>query len=180
MHYYALISSLPALLPDVDSGITPEKFLSDCQAYVGGADYRLLEQLSLDPVPGEFPKGSFARKYSEWECALRNAIVRFRSGKIGADPISYLNRDAGVEADAERAVSSAYSVGSPLERERILDHARWTKIEELETGNNFTFEQLCGYKLKLLIQQKWAHRNPEKAAENLEQATAQISSQTES
>jgi hypothetical protein len=180
MQYYSLISSLPMLLPDGEPGITPEKFLSDCRPYLNERNFRILETLSLDPVPEDFPTGSFARKYSEWECSLRNAIVRARAEKNGTDPLSSLNRNAGMEADSERAVSSAYAAKSPLERERILDEARWIKIEELECGKPFSFEQICGYKLKLLIRQKWSCRKETKAAENLELAAEKIRIRTKS
>ena len=171
MSYYALISSLPMLLPEGNAGMTPERFLSACGTYVKGEKYRILEELGLDPMPDQFKPDSLPGRYAAWECALRNAIVRSRSNKLDRDPAAYLNKEAGVEGDTERAAAAAWTVSDPLERERILDQARWMKIEELEAGSLFSFEQLCAYKLKMLLQLKWLGRSRERAAENLELST---------
>ena len=71
-------------------------------------------------------------------------------------------------------LAAAWMVSSPLEREKILDQARWEKIEELEAGQLFSFEQLCAYKLKLLLQLKWVGRSPEQAAQNLDLAPSMV------
>lgn len=176
MHYYALISSFPVVTLDSDSGMTADNFLSACQAYIKGDDLRTLEELSLDPSPEKFESGSFARKYASWEASLRNAAARARSARLGIDPTAYLDREAEVEADTERAVNSAWAAADPLERERILDRARWTKIEELEAGKPFSFEQVCAFKLKLLLRQKWADRQNGDPENNLEQALTAVSS----
>lgn len=168
MSYYALISSLPMLTLEGNAGITVERFLSCCETYVKGEKYRILEELGLDPAADQFKAGSLPGRYAAWECALRNAIVRSRSNKLERDPAVFLNKEAGVEGDTERAAAAAWATVNPLEREKILDQARWMKIEELECGERFSFEQLCAYKLKLLLQLKWIGRFQERAAENLE------------
>ena len=180
MHYYALISSLPMLTLENDTGMTVERFLSACQSFVNKAEFRILEELTLDSPPESFGKTSFAGRYAAWEASLRNAIVRARAGKAGADPAAYLNRDAEVEADAERAVNTAWAAGNPLEREFILDRARWTKIEELESGKPFSFEKICAYKLKLLVQRKWTDRRKGKPEDNLEQSVNSVARASES
>ena len=177
MSYYALISSLPMLTLDGNAGMTPERFLSACEMYVKGEKYWILQELGLDPSPDRFKSGTLPGNYAAWECALRNAIVRSRANKLDRDPGSYLNRAAGTEGDTERAVSAAWATANPLERERILDQARWMKIEELESGFPFSFERLCAYKLKMLLQLKWLGRVQEHAAQNLEDsANAVVSS----
>ncbi|MBQ9772484.1 MAG: DUF2764 family protein [Lentisphaeria bacterium] len=174
MSYYALISSLPMLLLEGNAGFTPERFLSYCDAYVSGDKLKILEDLGLDPSLERFKPNSLPGRYAIWECALRNAIVRKRSHKLNVDAAKYLNEDAWTEADVERIVAAAWMVSSPLEREKILDQARWEKIEELEAGQLFSFEQLCAYKLKLLLQLKWVGRSPEQAAQNLDLATSMV------
>lgn len=171
MGYYALISSLPMLTLDGNAGMTPERFLSSCQTYVKGDKYKILEELGLDPQPGQFKTGTFPAKYAEWECSLRNAVVRKRAGRLDRNPGAYLNAEAAEECDTDRAAAAAFTVEDPLERERILDQARWMKIEELESGSQFSFERLCAYKLKMLIQLKWLGRVQERATENLDRST---------
>ena len=174
MHYYALVSSLPALLPESCQEMTVEKFLADCSTQIPSAEFQILKTLSLDPAEGQFPSGSFGARYMEWETSLRNGLVRARAAGQEKEPAKYLNRNAGIDSDAERAVSAAWLTDSPLEREQIIDRARWAKIEELERGFSFRFEQLCAYKLKLLINEKWKKRQEEKGAENLETATGLV------
>ncbi|MBQ7402272.1 MAG: DUF2764 family protein [Lentisphaeria bacterium] len=168
MGYFALISSLPMLTLDGTNAITAEQFLSCCETYVTEKELRILQELKFPPSPEDFEPSTFAGRYAAWECALRNAVVRIRANKTGRSAGKYLNPEGGIEADAERAVSAAWAVGNPLERERILDQARWMKLEELESGTLFSFEQLCAYKLKLLLQKKWNDRSEKQAAYNLE------------
>ena len=174
MSYYALISSLPMLTLEGDSGFTPERFLSYCETYIEGEKLKILEDLALDPSLNRFKADSLPGCYAQWECALRNAIVKKRARSLNVEAESFLNKEAQEETDVERIVSAAWMISSPLERELILDRARWEKIEELEAGNSFNFEQLCAYKLKLLLQRKWLGRSPEQAAQNLELATEKV------
>ena len=168
MSYYALISSLPMVLLEGDAGITVDRFLSYCAACVKKEQYKILEKLALDLSPADFKADSVPGRYAAWEAALRNAIVKCRSRKMDCDPEAYLNKTAEEEFDAERAATSAWLVTNPLEREKLLDQARWQKLEELEFGTQFSFDQLCVYKLKLLLQRKWLGRVQELAAKNLE------------
>lgn len=168
MSYYALISSLPMVLLEGDAGITVERFLSYCAPCVKDEQYKILEDLVLDLSPERFKKSSVPGRYAAWEASLRNAIVKFRSRKMDCDPADYLNAAAEELIDAERAAASAWLVTNPLEREKLLDQARWQKLEELEFGTQFSFDQLCVYKLKLLLQLKWLGRVQEQAAKNLE------------
>lgn len=176
MSYYALISSLPMLTLEGNSGFTPERFHSYCEVYVSGDKLKILDDLGLDPSLEQFSADSLPGRYAAWECALRNAIVRKRSRKLNVDAAEYLNEDPRTEAesDVERTASAAWMISNPLERERLLDRARWEKIEELEAGQLFSFEQLCAYKLKLLLQLKWLGRVPEQAAQNLELSTQAV------
>ena len=179
MAYYALLASLPMLTCEGNAGITPDYFLSCCSAFVDGDKFRILEILTLDPEPECFPESSFAQRFSLWECALRNAIVHVRSEKWNRDPSDYIKKEIESEADSDRLAATALSIKNPLERERYLDQVRWEKIEEMEFGGQFTFDQLCAYKLKLLIQQKWIRREQSNAAGNLELAVESVCRQTE-
>ena len=174
MGYYALISSLPMLTLDGDSGMTMKYFLSSCESSLPEKKYNILEKLELIPDPTEIESCSFTERYGAWENALRNAIVRVRANKLDRDPADYLKEKDSFELDAERAVAAAWAVTNPLERERILDQARWNKIEELAGGDTFSFEQLCAYKLKLILQRKWIERAADRAARNLDLSTGNV------
>ena len=174
MGYYALISSLPMLTLDGDSGMTMKYFLSSCESCLPEKKYNILEKLELIPNPAESGNCSFTEQYGIWENALRNAIVRIRANKLDRNPEEYLNEKDSFELDAERAVVAAWAVANPLEREQILDQARWNKIEELAGGDTFSFEQLCAYKLKLILQRKWIERAADRAARNLDLSTENV------
>ena len=68
----------------------------------------------------------------------------------------------------------AFAAENPLEREKMLDAARWRKLEELELGNLFNFNVLCAYKLKLELLLKWKARNAELSQKNLDLAAAEV------
>ncbi len=176
MAFFALIASLPVLKMEEGCFMTLEKFLYSCTGVLSKKELADVEKLEPGADPDEFARNTLARRYSEWEGSLRNELVRLRANRLGADPSPYLNGKAGYDPEAASAAAAAFAAASPLERERVLDTARWTKIEELERGGYFTFDRVCGYRLKLAIQRKWLARDPSKTAENLDSAASGIAS----
>ena len=75
--------------------------------------------------------------------------------------------------------AEAFAAENPLEREKLLDYGRWTKLEELELGHRFDFDVLCAYKLKLEILLKWKARSADQAAGNLDLAAAGVRKEKE-
>ena len=63
---------------------------------------------------------------------------------------------------------------NPLEREKLLDLARWRKLEELEQGHLFDFDSLGAYRCKLLIAEKWQKRASGIPSENLDRAASAV------
>lgn len=123
--------------------------------------------LSIRPQDGYvFAEGSFAEKYTVWELALRHSILRLRTQKNQAAQESVaVKREPVFECDADSVAIRAYSAANPLERERILDEARWTKADELTVLHQFDLDVLCAYRIKLEIAEKWSARaagDPEK------------------
>ena len=185
MELFSLLSSLPHLTLFEQPGITHEKFLSFCSSYFHGKRMELLNMLSLRLEPEgsalskilrSFPARSLPCAYSRWEAALRNSLAKIRAAKNSGR--GFIERpDAGYETDADSAARRAYSAPDPLERERILDRARWEKLDELaRTGHchAFNFDSVCAYSLKLLIAEKWIVRNPAEAAANLDRAADSV------
>ena len=174
-----MLSSLPYLTLFEQPGITREKFLLCCSSYFHGKRMELLERLSL--VPGDpdarelllrFPDKSVSRAYACWESALRVSLAKIRAAKNpgGVFPD---RPDAEYETDADTAARRAYAASDPLERERILDRARWEKLDELtRMGHShvFNFDSVCAYCLKLQIAEKWAERKEAGAEVNLDRA----------
>lgn len=187
MELFSLLSSLPQLTLFEQPGITHEKFLYFCSSYFHGKRMDLLKTLALRPVSEEsdafetlrgFSAGSLPRAYSRWEAALRNSLAKIRAAKFpGHGSVERL--DAGYETDADAAARRAYSAPDPLERERILDRARWEKLDELARAGHshaFNFDSVCAYSLKLQIAEKWTERKDADAAVNLDRAADAVRS----
>lgn len=173
--YFALCASLPMLKFGNPPEISSEKFLSDCSSFLKPDQMAALEAVSIAPdaMPQQLPKHSLLQRYTAWEMSLRLAIAKVRASRLSTDlsNIRQTTQDISYEVDSDRAVTEAYAAANPLERERILDQARWRKLEELEGFVSFTFDNLCAYRWKLLILEKWQKRYSGSASENLEKAT---------
>jgi len=157
--------------------ITAEDFLASCSVFVHKENRDMLNALS--PVPAmerKYPSKSLAAKYMSWEISLRDRMARIRAAKWSKGNEYISPAEAEYDFDAERIAALAYGTSNPLEREKILDRARFEKIEELEHGLYFTFDNLCAYWLKLQILNKWTARTGEQALKNLDAAAEQARS----
>ena len=61
-----------------------------------------------------------------------------------------------------------------LEREKILDNARWTFLDEMELGHYADLDALSIYCRKLLILEKWTQYQKEQAGKNLEETVSTV------
>lgn len=188
MELFSLLSSLPQLTLFEQPGITHEKFLYFCSSYFRGKRMDLLRTLSLRPATEDpaasgllqsFSPRSLPRAYSRWETALRSSLAKIRSAKFPGRGAS--ERVGGYETDADSAARKAYSAADPLERERILDRARWDKLDELARAGHshaFNFDAVCAYSLKLQIAEKWTARKEAEASGNLDRAADAVRTST--
>lgn len=175
--YYALISSLPMLKFGDSPSISSETFLSYCITQLPPEEYEALESATL--APAELPDPDCASalcKYTEWEMSLRLAIAKIRANKLAADTSDNPFFKLGIpfETDADRAAIAAYSTSNPLEREKILDLARWNKLGEFELENPFGYDTVCAYRLKLMILEKWEKRKTGIPSDNLDKAASAV------
>ena len=173
--YISLVSSLPLLRMTEAPLVSYGKFMSDCEGLLDGKHIDMLRRFSLVPGlrPGEkpqdaatddpdaleafiaeFPKGSLAREYLCFESALRHSAMKLRAAKLGA----------------------AFAAPNPVERERILDTARWNKLDELEVKNRtpFNFDTVCAYSIRIQIAEKWAARSAGNSAEGLDRTVLSV------
>ena len=174
MVLFALIASLPLLKWDDVPSITMEGLSGSTDLYLSAGQSAMFQALNLSADAAEFPGGSLAAHYLAWETAFRNSIAKLRAARLNLDSAAYLHADGAYESAADRAVREAFAAENPLEREKMLDAARWRKLEELELGNLFNFNVLCAYKLKLELLLKWKARNAELSQKNLDLAAAEV------
>ena len=175
---YSLLASLPALSMQEKPALTSAAFLEAAEAFVQGKDLEDLRALSLIPAEeNTFRKGSFAADYTAWEMALRSAILRLRTAKRKEALPESGKHELSFECDAESAAQRAYAAADPLEREKILDNARWSFLDEMELDHYADLDALSIYYRKLLILEKWAQYQKDRAEKNLEE-TASIVEKT--
>ena len=195
--YISLVSSLPLLKMTEAPLVSYGKFMSDCAGMLDAKHMDLLRRFPLVPgiVPGQkpqdaatddpnaieafigqFPKGSLAQEYLRFETALRHSAMKLRAAKLGAAFAVPKPGFTFFDSEAERAVRIAFAAPNPVERERILDTARWAKLDELEAKNltRFNFDTLCAYSIRIQIAEKWAARAAGNSAEGLDKTVSSV------
>ena len=195
--YISLVSSLPLLRMTEAPLVSYGKFMSDCEGLLDGKHLDLLRRFSLVPGlrPGEkpqdaatddpgaldafiaeFPKISLAREYLCFESALRHSAMRLRAAKLGAAFALPKPGHVFFDPEADRMVRAAFAAPNPVEREHILDTARWNKLDELEVKNRtrFNFDTVCAYGIRIQIAEKWAARSAGNSAEGLDRTVLSV------
>ena len=195
--YISLVSSLPLLRMTEAPLVSYGKFMSDCEGLIDAKHLDLLRRFSLVPGlrPGEkpqdaapddpdaleafieeFPEGSLAREYLLFESALRHSAMKLRAAKLGAAFAAPKPGHTFFDPEADRTVRAAFAAPNPVERERILDAARWDKLDELEVKNRtrFKFDTVCAYSIRIQIAEKWAARSAGNSAEGLDRTVLSV------
>lgn len=184
MELFSLISSLPMLRLFEQPAISSEDFMQCCASRFRGFELELLQSLSLLPdeklarLIRRCPEKALPRRYAAWENALRNSLAGLRASKWKhGEPGAARRFEAGYEADADFCAKQAAAAPDPLEREKILDQARWRKLEELERAfslHMFSFDAVCAYRLKLQLVEKWTARKAADAASHLDRTASAV------
>ena len=195
--YASLVSSLPLLKMTEAPLVNHGKFMSDCSGMLDEKKLALLREFSLVPglrpgqkpqdgaqdAPdaieefiGKFPKGSLAHEYLVFETALRHSAMKIRAAKLGAAFAAPKPGHTFFDPEADRMVRAAFAAPNPVERERILDAARWNKLDELEVRNRtrFNFDTICAYSIRIQIAEKWAARSAGNSAEGLDRTVSSV------
>ena len=174
--YFALKASLPYLKFGEAPVLSHERFMEYCGAFLGRKELEYLQNLSLQDPGKEPEKGSAEAKFHSFETALRNALVTFRAKKKGRKADIFLRENSGSEADRDMSnlINLLQNASDALEREKILDNARWTFLDEMELGHYADLDALSIYCRKLLILEKWTQYQKEQAGKNLEETVSTV------
>lgn len=145
-----------------------EQFLNICQEKISPSDFVILSTLSFT---GDYAENQIEtlRKWSAFETALRNELVRIRAARKSIDPAKYLREDGFTDPVIARIAISAYRNPDLLEAERMLDIERWRKLDELAGGHYFDIDSLIVYAYKLLILKRWEKIRTAECARLLEE-----------
>jgi len=163
--YYYLVASLPMLVFGDAPPLGSHAWLDLCREQVAGGDHALLARISFDTLdvrPGDHEAW---QAYASWETALRNELARQRAQRLGLDPDAFL-RDAPFFSSLPAMAKEALGAGTPMAVEIALDRRRWSYLEELETGTQFSMGRLVVYRLKLLLLERKNRFRPELGRES--------------
>ena len=173
--YYFLKASLPGLMFGKEPGLTLEEFDARCAEELSAERMECLKKISAAvPRPPEVCRSgsSLMEKFAVREQYLRTRIAERRSSHANLcklpDPPEYF-------PEIDHAVAIAATVDDPLEREKVIDRLRWQCIEELDCGDEFGFESLCAYRLKLTILEKYSSHDAVRGKANFNGAVDRIS-----
>jgi Protein of unknown function (DUF2764) len=165
--YYYAVSSLPFLDIDIVPAITMEEFTNICKSSLMEKDFIIISRISLLEPKLMDSRISVIEKWISWEGTLRNEIAKLRAVSLDLEPSSYLFEVESNSAAPGIAVN-AFKLNSPLEAEHNLDLARWTFLDELETGHYFDIEKLIVYSLRLQILERKNMFTKENGNENFQ------------
>lgn len=154
--YVYLISSLPMLHFGMRPPFSWEDFLGQCQRLIPENDYALLKNL---PGPGQYADYSGTqetiRHWVDFDTALRNELVKLRSGRKHIEAVKYLRANDYSNSALVQAAMSAQRNPAPQEAERILDRQRWDFLEGASFGHYFDLDFLIVYAYELKILWRW-------------------------
>ena len=155
-YYVYLISSLPVLNFAGRSPFSLQEFLVRCKNLIPGEEFEILSRaLSQEAVISPAAQNPVLKQWIIFEVALRNELVKARAARKKIDPAKYLRQPDDPQAQISHVAMAAYRSSSILEAEKILDEARWGRLEELSLGHYFDFDYLLIYGLKLTILERW-------------------------
>ncbi|WP_024654160.1 hypothetical protein [Borrelia persica] len=146
--YYYIISSLPYLDLKAEKVWSISEFFDNVEIALSKEDFLFLKDLS----ELRFNTGNLkvTRQFFEFEEIIRYTLAVIRADKLGFPKDVYLeshyfsNSYLGI-------LKSLCLKENPLEVELGLDILRWQFLTELEVGNEFNFEKLVIYFLKLML-----------------------------
>lgn len=169
MKYWFFAARLPALLFEVPALIHLEAFREEARIHLTPEDLADLDAV-LDGKLGHDLGSAGAKAWREFETALRSHAAGVRAGRLHVDPSPWVRREAPILAEAASAVVGAFAKTNPDERERALDRARWTKLEEIAASDPFGPGQILAYGLQLTLAERWHRRSDDAGGRRLDQA----------
>lgn len=146
-----LLSSLPMLNLDTAPAVTVASFLSACRGELSEADADACEALLKD-LPSGHP---FVKEWRDKDAVLRNAAARSRARAHGQDASRWLRPTADCDVMLEHLAETAFQTEDPMQREKALDRARWTAIEEIQGVDRLGLPRVFAYAVKLGMACKW-------------------------
>ena len=111
---------------------------------------------------------------ARFEEYLRTRIAEKRAEKLKT-PVDLPEPEAFFgEVDAALGQLAATD---PAERERAVDMLRWKMLDELTWSNEFDFDHICAYRIKLRLAEKYRGRDAAAGRKIFDSAVREIAEQ---
>jgi hypothetical protein len=138
---------------DEAAPVSSDDFFVSCESLLSSNDRSdFVRILSGNLNACETP---FMRAWLANERQLRNALVMERVHGQVSEAENYLRENLDYDSRIERAVTEAMAASNPIERERILDQARWNILDDMAQDAPFGPGQVFAFILKLQIVERW-------------------------
>ena len=146
--YYFFSAALPELRPGETPPLTLSEFDADAELQLTPRHYRMM--VSEDPAARVYGE---MRRFEEY---LRTRIAERRAEKLKI-PADFPEPE-GFYAEVDAALGQIAQL-DPAERERAVDELRWKMLDELTWNDEFGFDHICAYRIKLRLAEKYRERN---------------------
>ena len=146
--YYFFSAALPELRPGEAPPLTLAEFDADAELQLTPRHYRML----VDEDPAARVYGEM-RRFEEY---LRTRIAEKRAEKLKLAVDIPEPEDFFPEVDAGLGQIAQLD---PAERERAVDLLRWKTLDELTWNDEFGFDHICAYRIKLRLAEKYRGRD---------------------
>jgi hypothetical protein len=172
MSYYYFAASLPSLKIDGALPMSVADFQDMCQAHLAPRHRCAMQALLSDETEATHP---FVRAWRTLDAQIRNAVARYRATKRRIEPATVVRQGIPFEGLAEKAVTDAFALTDPLQRELAIDRFRWDQLGSLAGFDMFSLESILAYGLRLKIVERWAALSEERGRTRAEDLIEQRS-----
>ena len=171
--YYYLVASLPMLSYENERAPSLDEFLAVCKPLVSPQHLSLLESARTTDLEPGGPSCRTLDLWRSWEITLRNELLRLRAKNKGKEVQLHAVDSTGTVAP-QAIAREAFSQESPLQAEESLNRARWSYLDELESGHYFDIDKILVYALRLQILERKALFDEQKGREMFDKVYTEI------
>jgi len=150
--YYYFASTLPMLDFEGQPPFAVEHFLDEAERLTAGRDFFELKTAAR----GEGEPGSpFLKDWLRFERDMRCEAAVVRAGALNRPAPDLASEEKGFDAAIRLSINEAAQSPDPLAGEKVLDRARWHKLDQMARGHYFDLEFLVVYVIKLSILERY-------------------------
>jgi len=171
--YYYFVSTLPFPLFGQKPGISFKHFMELARIHLAGPDFNELNFFhQADPAEAlKKVLNASARRYLEFDIALRNRLAELRAGKLKADAEKY-KRSGIIDTAAMRTARQAFDETNPQKAAEILLRAGYDFLSDLEVWHSFDIDVVLLFSMRLKITEERSRFDAVRGRESFEHELA--------